>query len=108
MAVLEGCAVSWMVGTAVRVGVLFGMGVPVAVGGTAELVLVGVGVAVLVSVGAIAPSVGNGVLVGMPVSGKGIMGTGVCETAVPVSRNSTKSDSEAAATVGSKGANSKS
>ena len=100
-----------MVGTAVWVGVLFiGPSVGVVVGGTAELVLVGVGVgvAVLVSVGVIAPFVGNGVLVGVLIWGKGIIDSGVSGTAVPVSRNSTKSDSEAAAIVGSKGANSKS
>ena len=97
-----------MVGTAVVVGVLIGKGVFVAVwlavGGTAVFVLVGVGVLV----GVIVAFVGDGVLVGVPVKGKGMMLTGVCATAVPVPRSCTKSVSEAAATVGSNGANSKS
>ena len=88
---LEGWVVTPTVGTAVLVGVLVGSGVlvvgRVGVVDTAVLVFVGVVVNILLGVGVVSSVVGNGVLVGVPASGKGMMPTGVCETAVPVSLN---------------------
>lgn len=87
--VLVGVWVAVAVGTAVSVFV--GVGEGVAVVGT----LVGEGLAVTV-----------GVLDGVAVGGKGIMSSGV--SAGTVSRKFSRSSSEAAAMVGSSGANSKS
>ncbi len=98
-----------MVGTAVvnRVGVEELVAVGVAEVGTAVFVLLGVadGVRVEVVGGVSGSSVGVAVLDGVTVDGKGI---GVSGTAVTVSRSWAPSFSEAAAIVGSKGANSKS
>lgn len=84
---LEGCDVGQMVGTAVLLAVLVGIGVRVAVGGTAVFVLVGVGVAVLLGIGVLVSLVGYEVFVGVPARGNGMILSGVSETAVPVPRN---------------------
>ncbi len=98
-----------MVGTAVvnRVGVEELVAVGEAVVGTAVVVLLGVvdGVRVDVAGGVSVSLVGEVVIDGVTVGGNG---TGVSGTAVTVSRSWAPSFSEAAAMVGSKGANSKS
>ena len=92
-------------GTAVLV--LVGVAEPVDVGvagvGTAVLVLLGV--AVREGVAVFGSPVGEAVREGVAVGGKGI---GVWGMAVPVFRSCDSSSSEAAAIVGSSGANSKS